>query len=50
MIIAQISDTHVTIPGGSAEREDQTTIHLERTVDHLSRFSNSIDVLLVTGD
>jgi Icc protein len=50
MVIAQITDTHITHVGGYAEREEDTTLCLERTVDHLSRISGSIDVLLVTGD
>jgi len=50
MIIAQISDTHITHIGGRADREYETALHLQRAVAHLNRLPALPDVVLITGD
>ena len=50
MLIAQITDTHVSTPGSRNDRDFHTGAHLERAVAHLNRLSPRPDVVLVTGD
>ncbi len=50
MLIAQISDTHVQVPGGLLDRNYDTAGKLERAVQHLNSFSPQPDVVLLTGD
>ena len=50
MIIAQISDSHITHVGGEADRKYATATHLQRAVAHLTRLPVPPDVVLVTGD
>jgi 3',5'-cyclic AMP phosphodiesterase CpdA len=50
MIIAQISDTHITQVGGKADRKYATATHLQRAVAHLTRLPAPPAVVLVSGD
>ena len=50
MLIAQITDTHVQLPGGLLDRNYDTAANLERAVHHLNGFAPSLDVVLLTGD
>ena len=50
MIIAQISDTHVTQVGGKADRKYATATHLQHALAHLTRLPAPPDVVLVSGD
>lgn len=50
MIIAQISDTHVTAVGGQVDQQYATADHLQRAVTHLTRLPAPPDLVLVTGD
>jgi 3',5'-cyclic AMP phosphodiesterase CpdA len=50
MIVAQITDTHVGMPGSHVDQLFHTTAHLERAVEHLKALRPAPDVVLVTGD
>lgn len=50
MLIAQITDTHVSTPESVNDRWFDTPEHLARAVDHLNRLTPRPDVTLVTGD
>jgi len=50
MIIAQISDTHITGDDGHMERTYGTAGCLHRAVDHLNRLSLPPDLVMVSGD
>ena len=50
MLIAQITDTHVQMPGGLLDRNYDTAGNLERAVRHLNALTPQIDVVLLTGD
>jgi len=50
MLIAQISDTHVQMPGGLLDRNYDTAGNLERAVRHLNALTPQPDVVLLTGD
>jgi hypothetical protein len=50
MIIAQISDSHITQVGGTADHQYATATHLQRAVAYLTRLPAPPDVVLVTGD
>ena len=50
MLIAQITDTHISTPGSANDRHFRTPEHLERAVAHLNRLSPRPDVVLATGD
>ncbi|MSR13203.1 MAG: phosphodiesterase [Gammaproteobacteria bacterium] len=50
MLIAQISDTHVQLPGGLLDRNYDTAGNLERAVRHLNAFTPQPDAVLLTGD
>jgi 3',5'-cyclic AMP phosphodiesterase CpdA len=50
MIIAQITDCHVSTAGSAMERHNDTADHLVRTVAHLNALEPAPDVVLATGD
>jgi 3',5'-cyclic-AMP phosphodiesterase len=50
MIIARISDSHITQVRGTADHKYATATRLQRAVAHLTRLPASPDVVLVTGD
>ena len=50
MLIAQISDTHISTPGSRNDRDFRTVEHLERAVAHLNALTPRPDVVLATGD
>ena len=50
MLIAQITDTHVSHAGSVNDRVYRTARHLERAVDHLRALRPRPDIVLVTGD
>ncbi len=50
MLIAQISDPHVTAPGQPLEQRFATARHLQRAVTHLVSLPKPPDVVLITGD
>ncbi len=50
MIIAQITDTHIRIPGKLAYRRVDTAKHLAEAVAHVNRLDPAPDVVVMTGD
>jgi 3',5'-cyclic-AMP phosphodiesterase len=50
MLIAQITDLHISTPGSVNDRFFRTPEHLERAVAHLNALSPRPDVTLATGD
>jgi 3',5'-cyclic-AMP phosphodiesterase len=50
MLIAQITDTHVQMPGGLLDRNYDTAGNLERAVRHLNQLTPQPDLVLLTGD
>jgi 3',5'-cyclic AMP phosphodiesterase CpdA len=50
MLIAQISDTHISTPGSRNDLHFRTAEHLERAVQHLNAFTPRPDVVIATGD
>ncbi len=50
MLIAQISDPHVSTPDSDNDRLLRTPSHLERAVAHLNAHGPRPDITLVTGD
>jgi 3',5'-cyclic AMP phosphodiesterase CpdA len=50
MLIAQISDTHISTPDSRNDRVFHTAEHLARAVAHLNRLRPLPDVVLATGD
>jgi 3',5'-cyclic AMP phosphodiesterase CpdA len=50
MLIAQITDLHVSTPGSVNDRHFRTAEHLERAVAHLNALIPRPDVVLATGD
>ena len=50
MLIAQITDTHVSTPESRNDRDFRTAEHLERAVAHLGALTPRPDVVLATGD
>lgn len=50
MLIAQITDTHIRLPGQLAYGIVDTAAHLERAVAHLLALPQRPDMVLVTGD
>jgi Icc protein len=50
MLIAQITDTHVSTPGSQNDRFFRTAAHLGRAVEHLNALRPRPDVVLATGD
>ncbi len=50
MIVAQITDTHISQPDGEPEQRFRTSAHLGRAVAHLNALTPAPDVVIVTGD
>jgi len=50
MLIAQITDTHISTPDSANDRVFRTPEHLERAVAHLNGLDPRPDVVLATGD
>ena len=50
MILAQITDLHISRPDAAPERRFQTGAHLERCVAHLNALPNRPDLVVATGD
>jgi len=50
MLIAQISDPHISLPGGETDRLFATAAHLEAAVRHLCTLARTPDVVVVSGD
>src|SRR5262245_14299157 len=50
MLIAQISDTHISTPGSRNDVLFHTAEHLARAVTHLNGLQPRPDVVLATGD
>ena len=50
MLIAQITDLHISTPGSANDRHFRTAEHLERAVTHLNELAPRPDVVLATGD
>jgi len=50
MLIAQITDTHISTPGSRTDRFYRTAEHLERAVAHLNTLTPRPDLVLATGD
>jgi 3',5'-cyclic-AMP phosphodiesterase len=50
MLLAQITDLHVTTPGSPADRLYRTSEHLARAVAHLIALPRRPDVVIATGD
>ncbi len=50
MIIAQITDTHVSLPGSDMDKISDTVGHLKRAVVHMNTHPNKPDGVLITGD
>ena len=50
MLIAQISDTHISTPDSRNDRDFRTVEHLARAVVHLNSLSPRPDLAIATGD
>ena len=50
MLIAQITDTHIKLPGKLAYRKVDTAAMLETCVAHLQALKQQPDLILLTGD
>ncbi|MFP2911081.1 phosphodiesterase [Pyxidicoccus sp. 3LFB2] len=50
MLLAQISDFHVGVPGSDVDRRFDSAAQLERAVAHLCRMEPRPDAVLCTGD
>jgi Icc protein len=50
VLLAQISDFHIGVPGGDMDRRFDSATQLERAVQHLCRMEPRPDVVLCTGD
>ncbi|MFP2931886.1 phosphodiesterase [Pyxidicoccus sp. 3LG] len=50
MLLAQISDFHIGVPGSDVDRRFDSAVRLERAVQHLLRMEPRPDVVLCTGD
>lgn len=50
MLVAQISDFHVAVPGSELDRQQHTSARLERAVAQLGRLDPRPDLVLCTGD
>ena len=50
MLIAQITDTHISTPGSRNDRVFRTAEHLARAVAHLRGLQPQPDLVLATGD
>lgn len=50
MLLAQITDLHVTVPGGLLDTQYHTAERLERAVEHLLGLNPRPDAVVITGD
>jgi 3',5'-cyclic AMP phosphodiesterase CpdA len=50
MLIAQISDTHISLPGAEVEARFATAAHLAQAVDCLNSLPTPPDLAILTGD
>ena len=50
MLIAQITDTHIKLPGRLAYKKVDTAAMLRRCVQELLALSPQPDIVLLTGD
>jgi 3',5'-cyclic AMP phosphodiesterase CpdA len=50
MLVAQITDLHVSTPGSTIDRECRTAAQVKRAVLHLSHLDPRPDVVVITGD
>lgn len=50
MLLAQITDLHVTVPGSLLDSHFHTAQHLERAVEHLLALDPRPDAVVITGD
>lgn len=50
MLVAQITDLHISVPGGKTDERYRTAEHLARAVAHLNGLARRPDAVLVTGD
>jgi 3',5'-cyclic AMP phosphodiesterase CpdA len=50
MLIAQITDTHISTPGSRNDLHYRTAVHLEAAVAHLNALDPRPDAVLATGD
>jgi 3',5'-cyclic AMP phosphodiesterase CpdA len=50
VLVAQISDLHIGVPGSDVDRRYDTAARLERAVQHLSDLRPRPDAVLCTGD
>lgn len=50
MLIAQLSDTHITVPGEMMDVRYKTSEHLTRAIDHVLGLAKRPDVVWITGD
>lgn len=50
MLLAQITDLHIALPGTASDTRHQTAVHLQRAVAHLLALSPRPDAVICTGD
>lgn len=50
MLVAQITDLHISVPGGKPDARYRTAEHLARAVAHLNSLTRRPDAVLITGD
>src|SRR5262245_53762535 len=50
MLIAQISDMHISTPGSRNDLDFRTAEHLEQAVRHLNALTPRPDIVIATGD
>ena len=50
MLLAQITDLHVTVPGRLLDSRYRTAAHLRGAVEHLVRMDPLPDAVAITGD
>lgn len=50
MIIAQITDFHISLPGERMDEVFKTASHLEKAVEHIMSLDPAPDIVLATGD
>ena len=50
MIIAQLSDPHITLENQGIDRNDDRAFHFQRAIAHLARLPAPPDVVIITGD
>jgi 3',5'-cyclic-AMP phosphodiesterase len=50
MLLAQLSDLHITVPGGLLDTRYRTAEHLDRALDHVLAMDPRPDAVVITGD